>query len=192
MFAIPSNIRVIAVIQPPAKLYVLQTSLSDLLGGDLPEPVLEEEEEILTAEQVIQTMAELVSRAPPNSDYSTRSAVRNRVNRTTIPRSNLELQLQASMNLKLEEYDREAKIREIDLKWLGLGIHLNDLKKKHKRTNPVPLFVGGRRRRVDYEDEDEEDDDEDYPPLQRRRSQERKHSSVSSNSISSNFGRMMS
>ena len=61
--------------------------------------------------------------------------MQSRCQRTNICRKDLERSLDVEKNLKLQEYDREARVRTIDLQWLAL--------RKHRST----VMVSDRRKR---------------------------------------------
>ena len=86
----------------------------------------------LTADQVKERMRQLEERAPGYS-FKDRETVRNRHTRTSVPRATKIRSLQTAMNLKLQEFDREQKVHDIDTQWLECRTHLNDIRIADRR-----------------------------------------------------------
>ena len=114
---------------------------------------------VLTLEDIDSKMGELEALAPQHSykDYNT---VRNRANRTAIPRDTLERQLKLTMRLKLQEHDREAAAKEIDQQWLALRAQRHQILISSKRARRADSPIDTRptsRRRVEQEAEEQGD-----------------------------------
>jgi hypothetical protein len=96
-------------------------SLDSMLGtGTLPAFVAAER--ALTVDQVEKRMHELEQQAPSYS-FKDRDTVRNRYNRSSVPRTTKERTLKTAMALQLQEYDREKRVHTIDEQWLELRAH---------------------------------------------------------------------
>lgn len=72
----------------------------------------------------------------PDYEY-TRMAVRNRLSRTNVSREERLRILQLRLDLEMDEYDREARVRDIDLAWMDVRATRNQLRivgqRKRKR-----------------------------------------------------------
>ena len=116
--------------------------MNDILGtSELPEPV-PEVENALTVQACDNKLNELEALAPGFS-FARRSLVQHRFNRTSVPRADFVRQLEMSKQLKLQEYDREAKVRPVDKQWLAV------------RAQRYIIMITARRKRRRSDEDDE-------------------------------------
>ena len=87
----------------------------------------------ITIQDLDAALTQLVALAPPEFPYSKFDHVEKRFQRTSRPRQDFKRAMEASMLLKLQEYDREAAVREIDRQWLSLRRQRNQLLLVSKR-----------------------------------------------------------
>ena len=126
--------------------FSLQVSLDSILGTNTLPAFVSDPVSLLNADQVQERMRALEQQAPA-WNFKDRDTVRNRYNRSSVPRATIERRLKTAMALQLQEYDREAAVHTIDEQWLELRTHLYRIKITDRRR------TGSKRPREETEED---------------------------------------
>ena len=110
-----------------------------MAGGAVPDNVVRTGD--LSLEDIDKRLEELRKLAPRYR--MDKDAVRHRFARTSVPRDELENRLMVEMKLRLQEYDREAQVRQIDKQILTLLatrnlVRVADGRRYHHSPPPLP------------------------------------------------------
>ena len=87
----------------------------------------------------------------PGFTYESLQVVKNRAARTRVSRDSIVRSLQLTTMLRLREYDREARVRDIDDQWLAIRGQRWNLQITARRRRPRDAEVLPRNQRRRYE-----------------------------------------